>query len=129
MAVDWTSQEFGGWRPTEDNGGGGGAEPLIVIFETEDNGNTYTSNKTFEEINAAFLDKQQIFAYYQAKDNAQKARPLNFGFVWIWNNIRTASFNCLDIFGSDGYMEYKTFELNGSNQVTVTSYSFALTPN
>lgn len=85
MAVDWTSQEFGGWRATEDSGGGGGggSNAFVVNYIISED----RLDKTYTEIAEAFAAGKLCYIYqdvnniYEGYGGSYKYRLIaNVGF-------------------------------------------------
>lgn len=114
-----TVNASGEWEAAAPGGGG----VLIVTFTTNDGGNTYTCDKTVDEIYAAMQSKTPIYGY---KAGASSLSPLNFDGA-KGGEFARASFTKIEVYISDSYMQVETFSINASNVVTVTNGDFQLT--
>lgn len=116
-----TVNASGEWEAAAAGGGGGG---LIVSFTTNDAGNTYTCDKTVDEIYSAIQSKTPVYGYQVVSGGA--VTPLTFDGARS-GEFAYASFTRIEVYISDSYMEVKNFGLNASNVVTVTIGDFQLT--
>ena len=105
--VDWTSQEFGGWRPTNDNGGGGGNNAFAVNYIL--NGNRL--DKTYAEIAEAFASGKLCYIYQDA-DNIYEGYGGSYNYrliSWVQFYDSADSANVFySVYTPDGYSYYCT---------------------